>query len=99
MKNPNRFLLAILCVFFSLCAGMTAVAQRVQDPLKKKEEQVIIPDRSKQRSRNVKDGIRVDDLVPSNAVRINVRYRKAKFIGDNLGKGGFLALAMWRCTD
>lgn len=76
MKKPNRYFLAIWCSFFSLCLGMTAVAQRVQDPLKKKEEQIIIPDPGKQRSRNVRDKIRVEDSVPANAIRVNVRYRK-----------------------
>ena len=71
MKNPNRSFLAILCGFFFLCAGMTAVAQKVQDPLKKKQEQTILPDRSKQRSRNVRDGIRADDFIPSNAIRVS----------------------------
>ena len=75
MKKTNRFFLAILCSLFSLCAGMTAMAQKVQDPLKKKEDQLIIPDRSKQRSPSIGDRIR-DDSVPSNAVRVNVRYRK-----------------------
>ena len=75
MKNPNRSFLVILCGFFSLGAGMTAVAQkvqqRVQDPVKKQQEQII-----KQRSPIIKDEIRLVDPVPSNAIRVNVRYRK-----------------------
>ncbi len=76
MKNPNRSFLAILCCFFSLCAAMTAVAQKVQQLPTKKEVEIIKPEQIvKPRSAIIKDEIRVDHAVPAHAIGVNVRYR------------------------
>jgi hypothetical protein len=45
-------------------------------PQKKKQDQIISQDPNKQRSPDYRDRIRVEDSVPANAIRVNVRYRK-----------------------
>ncbi len=55
---------------------MTAVAQRVKVPPQKKVDQITVTDRSRERSSNAKNKIGVQDPIPANAIRVNVRYRK-----------------------
>jgi hypothetical protein len=74
--NARQYLLVLLCSFFSLCVETTAVAQKAQDPLKKKQEQVIIQSPSTRKRPDLSDRIRAEDTVPANAIRVNVRYRK-----------------------
>jgi hypothetical protein len=95
MKNACRYFLAVSCCFVSLCAGTAAVAQRAPGPLKRKQEQVIILAQTKPRSRNVKGGIRADDFIPSNSIRVNVRYRKE--YGYRWTEGGFASSGPTSC--
>jgi len=74
--NASQYLLVLLCSFFSLCVETTAAAQKSQDPLKKKQEQVIIQSPTTRKRPDLSDRIRAEDTVPANAIRVNVRYRK-----------------------
>ena len=76
IHHPSPYFLVLLCSFFSLCVGTTAVAQKAQDPLKKKQEQVIIQSPTTRKRPDLSDRIRAEDTVPANAIRVNVRYRK-----------------------
>lgn len=63
-------------MFFTLSVATTAAAQGVQPVDQKKKELIIIPDPSKQRRPDFRDRINVEEPVPADAIRVNLRYRK-----------------------